>query len=71
MDLTIPGGMGGKEAMEELSKLDSGVRAIVSSGYSNDSGMSEFVKYGFRGFVVKPYRIEELSKIVREAINGG
>ncbi len=71
MDLTIPGGMGGKEAMEELSKLDSGVRAIVSSGYSNDSGMSEFVKYGFRGFVAKPYRIEELSRIVREAINGG
>ena len=57
MDLTIPGGMGGKEALENLREIDPDVKAIVSSGYSNDPVMSEFKKYGFNGFVAKPYRI--------------
>lgn len=56
--------------MERLAKLDSGAKAIVSSGYSNDLVRSEFEKYGFRGFVGKPYKIEELSRIVSEVING-
>ncbi|HEX3035747.1 MAG TPA: response regulator [Thermodesulfobacteriota bacterium] len=69
MDLTIPGGMGGKEAIKKLFEIDPKVRAIVSSGYSNDPVMSEYRKYGFRGVVAKPYKIEELSKTVYEVKN--
>ena len=68
MDLTIPGGMGGKETIEELLKIDSDAIAVVSSGYSNDPIMSRYEKYGFRGVVSKPYRIEELSWAMRDVL---
>ncbi len=61
MDLTIPGGMGGKEAISRLLDVDPHVKAIVSSGYSNDPIMANFEDFGFVGVVSKPYRIEELS----------
>jgi len=64
MDLTVPGGMGGKEAIKKLLEIDSEVKAIVSSGYSNDPIMADFKKHGFSGVVAKPYTIEELSKIL-------
>jgi PAS domain S-box-containing protein len=70
MDLTIPGGMGGKEAIGKLLEVDPNVKAVVSSGYSNDPVMSEYGKYGFKGVVSKPYKIEELSKTVHEVKNG-
>ncbi len=60
MDLTIRGGMGGKDAIQEIQKLDSGVKAMVSSGYSNDPVMSEPEKYGFCDFLPKPYSIQDL-----------
>jgi len=71
MDLTIPGGMGGEEAAQELLELDPDAKLIVSSGYSNDPVMASYAKYGFRGVVVKPYRIEELSRTLHEVIRGG
>jgi DNA-binding NarL/FixJ family response regulator len=70
MDLTVPGGLGGKEALRELRALDPGVKAIVSSGYSNDPIMADFIKHGFNGVVTKPYRIKELSDEVHRVING-
>ena len=70
MDLTIPGGMGGKETIKKLLKIDSRAIAVVSSGYSNDPIMSNYEKYGFRGVVTKPYRIEELSWVMREVLKG-
>jgi len=69
MDLTIPGGMGGKETVRELKKFDSQVKAIVSSGYFNDPVMANYADYGFIARVSKPYEIEELSKVVYEVIN--
>jgi PAS domain S-box-containing protein len=69
MDLTIPGGMGGKEAIERLMSIDPGIRAIVSSGYSDDKVMSEYKKYGFRGVLSKPYNTEGLSKALHNVIN--
>lgn len=68
MDLTIPGGKGGKETIRELLTLDSEAKAIVSSGYSNDPIMSEFKKHGFRGVIVKPFRVDELNKLLQEVI---
>ena len=68
LDLTIPGGMGGKETIENLIKIDPNVKAIVSSGYSNDPVMANFEKYGFKGLVAKPYRAEELSQVLRKVI---
>jgi PAS domain S-box-containing protein len=68
MDLTIPGGMGGKETIKKLLEIDSNAIAIVSSGYSNDPIMSDYGKYGFSGVVTKPYRIEELSWVMRDVL---
>lgn len=60
MDLTIPGGMGGAEALTRLKEIDPNVRAIVSSGYSNDPVMANFATYGFNGVIKKPYALKEL-----------
>jgi signal transduction histidine kinase/ActR/RegA family two-component response regulator len=64
LDLTVPGGMGGQEAIHQLLALDPAVRAIVSSGYSNDPVIAEFRQYGFRGRLSKPYHIEDLAKVL-------
>ena len=70
VDLTIPGGMGGKEAIVKLLRIDPGVKAIVSSGYSNDPVMAEYSVYGFSGVVTKPFDIEQLSAVLHGVING-
>lgn len=69
MDLTIPGGMGGKEAAIELLKIDPEVKMIASSGYSKNSIMSDYKKYGFIGILAKPYKISELGEILQKVIN--
>jgi PAS domain S-box-containing protein len=69
MDLTIPGGMGGKEAISVLRTYDPRVRAIVSSGYSSDLAMSDFRKHGFRGMVAKPYDVSELASVIRSVLS--
>lgn len=68
MDLTIPGGMGGKEAIKKLLEIDPKAKAIVSSGYSNDPVMAEFKKHGFIGFLAKPYKPEELHEALAEVL---
>ena len=68
MDLTIPGGMGGKEAIQRLLEIDPQVKGIVSSGYSNDPVMAEYEKHGFTGMVHKPFEIAELLKTIRTVI---
>ena len=68
LDLTVPGGMGGEETIKKLLEIDPSVKAIVSSGYSNNPIMSEFRKYGFSGIVTKLFHIQELSKVVNMVI---
>jgi PAS domain S-box-containing protein len=68
LDLTVPGGMGGKETMARLLEIDPQVKAIVSSGYSDDPIMADFQKYGFSGVIAKPYKISELGKILNQVI---
>jgi len=70
LDLTVPGGMGGKEAISHLTAMDPNVRAIVSSGYSNDPVMSNYTDYGFLGVVKKPYLLGEMSQILKSVIGG-
>ncbi|MDH5298317.1 MAG: ATP-binding protein [Desulfobulbaceae bacterium] len=69
MDLTIPGGMGGKETIQRLREIDPGVRAIVSSGYSTDAAMADFVSHGFKAVVPKPYRAEMLLRIIHRVMS--
>ncbi len=68
MDLTLPGGMGGRETVKKLLAVDPDVKAIVSSGYSNDPIMADYKKYGFKGVIVKPYNIDAFSKMLREVL---
>jgi two-component system cell cycle sensor histidine kinase/response regulator CckA len=70
MDLTVTGGMGGKEAIELLRLVDPRVIAIVSSGYSDDFVMADYRKYGFDGVIAKPYRAEELSDVLAKLLSG-
>lgn len=70
MDLTIPGGMGGKDAVKKLLALDPGARAIVSSGYSADPIMSDFRTHGFMAVITKPYMVVEFSRVVKDVISG-
>lgn len=69
IDLTIRGGMGGRETVRELLEIDPLAKAIVSSGYSDDPIMSDFQKYGFAGCIQKPYRIEALSNEIHRLIH--
>jgi CheY-like chemotaxis protein len=62
LDLTVQGGKGGKETIAELLKIDSDVKAVVSSGYSEDPVMASPQEYGFQAAIVKPYKMEDLSQ---------
>jgi len=69
IDLTIRGGMGGKETIVELLELDRKVNAIVASGYSSDSVMNDCKAYGFKGCIKKPYNLEQLASVLHKVVN--
>ncbi len=69
MDLIVPDGMGGREAMERLQSIDPHVKVIVSSGYSSNSVMADFSSYGFSGIMAKPYRFSDLRKKLQEVLH--
>jgi PAS domain S-box-containing protein len=70
LDLTIPGGIGGRKTIKRLKEIDPEVKAIVASGYSNDPVMANFKEYGFSGYISKPYRIDKLGQVVHEVLSG-
>ncbi len=70
LDLTIPGGMGGRQTLEELLKLDPAVKAIVSSGYSNDMVLSNYQAHGFRGMISNPYDVSDFAHAVERVLTG-
>jgi len=71
LDLTVPGGMGGLKTIIELKKIDSDIKAIVSSGYSNDPIMSNYEDYGFCGIVPKPYSKDQLADVLNDVLGPG
>jgi CheY-like chemotaxis protein len=68
MDLTIPGSMGGKAALERLRIIDPDVKAIVSSGYSSDPILSKYEQYGFKAVLPKPYEVKKLSSVLSHVL---
>lgn len=68
MDLTIAGGLGGRETINRLREMDPSIKAIVSSGYSNDPVMANFEEYGFSGVIAKPYKIADLSQALHKLL---
>ena len=68
LDLTIRGGMGGREVVARLREIDPEVKAIVSSGYSNDPVMADFEAHGFVGVIPKPYEMRSLSEMLKRVI---
>ena len=69
LDLTVPGGLGGKETIERIQEQYPGAKAIVSSGYYDDPIMADYKDYGFSGVLPKPYKIRNLIKIISDVIN--
>lgn len=70
MDLTIPGGMGGREALAEILRHDPEVRAIVASGYADDPTMANYREAGFKGALPKPFQRSELAQLVADVLKG-
>ncbi|MFC1839844.1 PAS domain S-box protein, partial [Thermodesulfobacteriota bacterium] len=70
LDLTIPGGMGGKEAINKLLEINPEVKAIVSSGYSDDPVLANFQEYGFKSMMPKPFESQSLSQVLYEVLKG-
>ena len=68
MDLTIPGGMGGREAIQKLKERHPKAKAIVSSGYANDLALADYQEIGFNGLISKPYRVKDLAAILEKVI---
>ncbi len=66
LDLTIKGGMGGLETIQKLLEIDPEVKAVVSSGYSSDAGMADYLSRGFKACLKKPYTIEDLNSVMND-----
>ncbi|RMH34622.1 MAG: PAS domain S-box protein [Nitrospirae bacterium] len=69
LDLTVPGGMGGKETFQRLKELDPQIKAVVMSGYSNDPILARYQDYGFHARITKPFKFRELAEVVRNVLS--
>jgi CheY-like chemotaxis protein len=68
LDLSVPDGMGGKEAIGLLKEFDPEIKAVVSTGFSNDPAVLDFAHYGFSGKLTKPYKINDLKMVLEQLI---
>ena len=69
MDITIPGGMGGKDAVQQILKINPEAKVIVASGYANDPLMANYKEYGFKASIAKPFRMSELNKLINQVLS--
>jgi PAS domain S-box-containing protein len=70
MDLTIPGGMGGRDATARIRESDSDVLIVASSGYFNDPVMAHYADYGFNAVISKPYSLEQMAELIQGLLRG-
>ena len=68
MDLTIPGGIGGQEAVKYILDIDHKAKVIVSSGYTDDPVMANYAEYGFKAIVSKPYTMDNLQRVINQVL---
>jgi CheY-like chemotaxis protein len=68
LDLIVPGGPGGKEAMDRLAVIDPSVKAILMSGYAQDSVMNDYRQHGFQAAISKPFTLQELSAALQSVV---
>lgn len=68
LDLTVPGGMGGKDTLARLLEQDPAVRAVVSSGYAHGPELANHRARGFLAAITKPYSLRELARIVADVV---
>ncbi|MCB5230590.1 MAG: response regulator, partial [Candidatus Cloacimonas sp.] len=69
LDLTIPGGVGGKDTVKKILEYDPDAVCIVSSGYSSDPVMADYQNYGFKAVLGKPYSFNQLGSVVKSVLN--
>jgi DNA-binding NarL/FixJ family response regulator len=65
MDLTIPGGMGGKVTMKKLLEIDPEAKGVVTSGYSNDLILTHYREFGFSGVITKPFKVDQMIEVLQ------
>jgi len=70
MDLVVPEGIGGKEAIHELLKIDPEIKCIVSSGFANEPVMANYSEYGFKAVITKPYTPDKLLEVLCHVLKG-
>ena len=68
LDLSVPNGLGGKETIEQLRNFDPAVKAVVSTGYTNDPVVQDFSHYGFSERLTKPYNINEMKNLLEKVM---
>lgn len=71
LDLSVPEGMGGKEAFEKLHALDPAAKIVISSGFTNDPMLTDYASFGLSGVLAKPYRITEIKALLEKMIPAG
>ena len=69
LDLTVPGGKEGQAVIADLRDFDPKIKAIIFSGYANDPVIADYERFGFMGVSNKPYKIDELNKVLQKVLN--
>jgi CheY-like chemotaxis protein len=68
LDLTVKGGMGGRETLKKLIEIDPDIKAIITSGYTNDPVIAKYRDYGFLGAITKPYKANDLKELLEKVL---
>ena len=69
MDLVIPNGVGGQDAVHTIKKIDPNARVVASSGHLEHPVMLDHAKFGFSGVLEKPYKLEKLQQVIEAVIS--
>jgi len=68
LDLTIPGGVGGEETIKDILKINPKAKCIISSGYAKDPAIVNYLKYGFKANLTKPYTSNQLLEVLSQVL---